>query len=105
MHRRVVFYHDAKLSMITIVRPRIVLEGVYRTVADCANRAPIEIAEIDDQVRRHSITFTVNVLRLKDGCADVYAVWVYQSLKFCLQFVPYSFNFTCFHDPLWFAPL
>src|SRR5437660_7906823 len=99
------FDYNAILRMIAVIRPCIVLKGVYGTVPDCADRAPAEIAKIDDQVRWYAITFVINILRFKDGGADVDAVGICQSFKFSFQFFPQRFEFACFHDTLRLTPL
>src|SRR5260370_42504719 len=64
MHIRVVSDHDAKLGMITIIGPGIILKGIDRAMADSTDRAPEEITEVDEQVWRDPVTFFVYFLRL-----------------------------------------
>src|SRR5438132_4884868 len=71
---------------------------------DRADRAPGEIAEVDDQVGWNPITFVVYVLRFVDGGADVDTVGISQGFKFCCEFVPQRFDFVSFDDALWLAP-
>src|SRR6266700_2778637 len=98
MRSRVVFNDYAKLRMVAVIRPGVVLKGVNRAVTDRADRAPGEIAKVDDQVRGYSVTFVVYVLRFIDGGADVDTVGISQGFKFCCEFVPQCFDVVCCDD-------
>src|SRR6266851_3061385 len=67
---RIMLNHDTELRVVAIVRAGIVIKGVNGTVPDRANRAPEEIAEVDDQVGRNAIDLVVHFLGLKDGGAN-----------------------------------
>jgi len=45
---------DAVLRVVGSVRPSIVFEGVYFSIAHSANGAPEKSAKINDQIRRHT---------------------------------------------------
>src|SRR5579875_770004 len=79
-HSRIMLDDDTELSMVAVVRPGIVIEGVNRAMTNRADGAPEEVAEVDDQVWWHAVTGFVNFLWLEDACADIRAGMVGQGL-------------------------
>src|SRR6185312_396035 len=65
-----------------------------------ADRAPEEVAKVDDQVGRYAITCFVDFLRLKDFGADMRTIVVNQRLEFSLQFVAQLLNLTGLNNTL-----
>ena len=67
-------HEDPVPIVVRLVRAGIVLEGVDRPDADRPDRAPIEIAEVDDQVGRHAVDDAVDLLGAVCLGADVPAL-------------------------------
>src|SRR6266511_4392809 len=65
---------DALLSVVGVVWTSVVFEGVHRAVADAADRAPVQIAKVHDQVRRDVSDRAIDLLRLVDARAKGSAV-------------------------------
>src|SRR6266850_1847785 len=64
-------HEDAVPVVVRLVGSGIVLEGVDAAGADGADRAPVEVPEVDDQVGRHAVHLPVEVLRAMGLRADV----------------------------------
>ena len=52
--------------MVGLVGTRVIVERIDTSVTDRANRAPIEISEVDDKVRRDSLELPVELFRPVD---------------------------------------
>src|SRR5262245_38195374 len=67
-------HEDAVPVVVRFIRSGVVLEGVDAAHADRADRAPVEVAEVDDEVRRDAVHAPVEVLgpvRLRADVAPV----------------------------------
>ena len=78
---------DAVAVVVGPVGAGVVLVGVEARVADRADRAPLEIAEVDDQVGRDAAHLGVDVLRLEHLRAERLAVGAGRGLELGDQLV------------------
>src|SRR5579883_386374 len=83
----IVLDDDAKLGVIAVIGAGIILKGVDRTMSNGPDRAPEEVAKVDNQVWRHAVTLLIDVLRLVDGGADIDTVGVDDSFQSGFHFV------------------
>src|SRR5579859_7448380 len=105
MHVGVMFDDDAKLGMVAVIWPCIVVEGVDRAMSDTAYRAPEEVSKVNDQVWRHAFTLAVDVLRFEHLGSDIDALRVYYGLEFGLEFIAQCLHLVRLYNALWFAAL
>ena len=78
---------DPVAVVVRAVGAGVVLVGVEAGVADRADRAPLEVAEVDDQVGRHAAHLGVDVLRLEHLRAERLAVGAGRGLELGDQLV------------------
>src|SRR5262249_48514292 len=93
------------LGMVTVVGARVVLLDVQTWVADAADGAPGESAEVDNQVRSHAAHVRVDLLRLEHEATHGSPLIVGESLEPGLHLVPELLVVGRRDDPLGFPAL
>ncbi len=60
---------EAVLRMVGVIRAGVIFEGKVTAAAGGADRAPTQIAEVDDKIRRDATHGAVDLARQKDPVA------------------------------------
>ena len=94
---------DTVLGVVGIVWSGVVFKGVDGAMAYCANRTPVQVAEIDDQVRGDVVDGAVNILRFEDLSRQGSALVVGNVRDFLREFVAQDMVLFGGHNALWFA--
>src|SRR5436305_9573079 len=79
------------LRMVSAVGAGVVLERVYLSVSNSADRSPVQVAKINNQVRRDAAHFFIQFLRSKNLSADFLSVFIGNALQSRCDFLPHFF--------------
>ena len=80
--------------MVGLVWPSIVFEYMNPAQSYTANRPPIQITKVDDQIWWNVPTFGTQVLWLEDSGLDGLAIWIRQYVKLLNQLISQRFIFS-----------
>src|SRR2546430_4587447 len=97
--------HHAKLRVIAIIRPCIVIKRVDRAVTNRSNRTPEEVTKVDNQVRRNTMYLFVYLLRFVDLRPNIHAIVIHQRFELRDKFIAERLNLVGLDYALRFSPL